>query len=114
MQVFVTGGTGLLGNNLVRALRARGHEVKALVRSKKKADTLLAGTGAEIVVGDMREVSGFASALGGVDAVAHTAAYFREYYTPGDHGSSLEDINIKGTLGQFYSRKNTGFEPMAC
>lgn len=98
MQVFVTGGTGLLGNNLVRALRARGHGVKALVRSKKKADALLAGTGAEIVVGDMRDVSGFASALDGVTAVAHTAAYFREYYAPGDHAASLEEINIKGTL----------------
>lgn len=98
MQVLVTGGTGLLGNNLVRALRAKGHDVKALVRSKKKAEALLAGTGAEIVVGDMRDVASFASALDGVDAVAHTAAYFREYYTPGDHAASLEDINIKGTL----------------
>jgi dihydroflavonol-4-reductase len=98
MRVFVTGGTGLLGNNLARALRAQGHEVAALVRSKKKAEALLAGTGVEVVVGDMRDVSGFQGALAGIDAVAHTAAYFREYYTPGDHASSLEDINIKGTL----------------
>jgi len=98
MRVFVTGGTGLLGNNLVRALRSQGHAVSSLVRSQKKADALLSGTGAEIVVGDMRDVSGFESALAGIDAVAHTAAYFREYYTPGNHASSLEDINIKGTL----------------
>jgi dihydroflavonol-4-reductase len=98
MQVFVTGGTGLLGNNLVRALQARGHDVKALVRSKSKADAMLTGTGAEVVVGDMRNVGGFAHALAGVDAVAHTAAYFREYYAPGEHASPLEDINIKGTL----------------
>jgi dihydroflavonol-4-reductase len=98
MRVFVTGATGLLGNNLVRALRAHGHEVTALVRSKKKASALLAGTGASIVVGDMRDVSGFAHALAGHDAVAHTAAYFREYFAPGDHSAALEDINIKGTL----------------
>jgi dihydroflavonol-4-reductase len=98
MRVFVTGATGLLGNNLVRALRARGHEVTALVRSKRKADALLAGTGAKIVVGDMRDVGGFAPALAGTEAVAHTAAYFREYYAPGNHTSSLEDINVKGTL----------------
>lgn len=98
MRVFVTGGTGMLGGNLVRALRAKGHEVRALVRSRQKADLLLAGTGAEIVVGDMRDVAGFAQSLDGIDAVAHTAAYFREYYAPGDHASSLEDINIKGTL----------------
>lgn len=98
MRVFVTGGTGLLGNNLVRALRARGHEVRALVRSRKKADALLAGTGVEIVVGDMRDVGGFEGALASCDAVAHTAAYFREYYAPGDHRTSLDEINIKGTL----------------
>jgi dihydroflavonol-4-reductase len=98
MRVFVTGGTGLLGNNLVRALRARGHSVRALVRSKSKADALLAGTGAEIVVGDMRDVRGFEGALAGIDAVAHTAAYFREYYAPGDHRSALEEVNIQGTL----------------
>lgn len=98
MQVFVTGGTGLLGNNLVRALTARGHGVRALVRSRQKADAMLAGSGAEIVVGDMRDVTGFSEALSGMDAVAHTAAYFREYFAPGEHASSLEEINIKGTL----------------
>jgi dihydroflavonol-4-reductase len=98
MQVFVTGATGLLGNNLVRALRARGHAVRALVRSRQKAAAMLAETGAEIVVGDMRDVAGFADALSGVGAVAHTAAYFREYYAPGEHAASLQDINITGTL----------------
>src|SRR3954462_3305592 len=82
MRVFVSGGTGLLGNNLVRALRVQGHEVRALVRSKRKAHALLGGTGAEIVGGDMRDVNRFENALEGIDAVAHTAAYFREYYTP--------------------------------
>jgi len=37
MKTFVTGATGLLGSNLVRALRAEGHSVRALVRSKEKA-----------------------------------------------------------------------------
>lgn len=34
---FVTGATGLLGNNLVRELIAKGCHVKALVRSLEKA-----------------------------------------------------------------------------
>ena len=33
MRAFVTGGTGLLGQNLVRALLAGGHEVLALARA---------------------------------------------------------------------------------
>jgi dihydroflavonol-4-reductase len=98
MKVFVTGATGLLGSNLVRALRAEGHSVKALVRSKEKAQRQLGDTGAELVAGDMEDVPGFAGALGGVDVVFHTAAYFREYYSAGDHWPKLEAINVRGTL----------------
>jgi len=98
MRAFVTGATGLLGNNLVRALRADGHEVRALVRSDTKASQLLGDTGAELVLGDMEDVPGFAETLAGCDVVFHTAAYFREYYTSGDHWAKLEAINIGGTL----------------
>lgn len=37
-SVFVTGATGLLGNNLVRELVAHGCTVKALVRSRAKGE----------------------------------------------------------------------------
>ena len=33
MRIFVTGGTGLLGNTIIRQLLERGHSVSALVRS---------------------------------------------------------------------------------
>ncbi len=98
MKAFVTGATGLLGNNLVRALRARGHAVRALVRSESRARELLAGTGADVVPGDMEDVAGFAAALAGCDVLFHTAAYFREYYTVGDHWPKLESINVHGTV----------------
>lgn len=98
MKAFVTGATGLLGNNLVRALRAEGHEVVGLVRSDAKARRLLDGTGVTWLVGDMRSPEAFAPALGGCDAVFHTAAYFREYYQPGDHAEALAAVNVRGTL----------------
>jgi dihydroflavonol-4-reductase len=98
MKAFVTGATGLLGNNLVRALRAEGYEVVGLVRSDAKARRLLGDTGATWVVGDMRSPEAFAAALGGCDAVFHTAAYFREYYQPGDHAEALAAVNVRGTL----------------
>lgn len=96
--VFVTGATGLLGNNLVRQLVASGHHVRALVRSRDKAQRALAGLPVELVLGDMRDVPAFAPSLDGVDAVFHTAAYFREYYGPGDHEAEMMRINIDGTL----------------
>ena len=108
MKAFVTGATGLLGNNLVRALLAEGHPVRALVRSPEKAARLLADTGAEVVAGDMEDVAAFAPALDGCDVVFHTAAYFREYYGPGDHWPKLEKINVQGTLALAESARARG------
>lgn len=96
--VFVTGATGLLGNNLVRQLTAQGYRVKALVRSLEKARRYLSGLPLELIQGDMADVAAFAPALAGVSAVFHTAAYFREYYQPGDHQAELTRINVEGTL----------------
>jgi dihydroflavonol-4-reductase len=98
MRAFVTGATGLLGNNLVRALLADGHTVRALVRSETKAKRLLGDVSLELVLGDMEDVPGFAGALAGCDLVFHTAAYFREYYGAGDHWRKLEAINVHATL----------------
>lgn len=98
MRAFVTGCTGLLGNNLVRQLVAAGHQVGGLIRSEEKARRLLGDLDLRLVRGDMRDVAGFAAALDGCDVVFHTAAYFREYYQPGDHAAALDDINVRGTL----------------
>ncbi len=99
MKAFVTGSTGLLGNNLVRLLLEQGHQVKALVRSKEKAEKLFAGLPIEYVVGDMENVAAFAAEMQGCDVLFHTAAYFREYYQGhSDHWKKLENINIKGSI----------------
>ena len=98
MRTFVTGSTGLLGNNLVRILLQAGHEVWALARSKEKARRELGDTAARIVVGNIRNVPEFAYDLKGIDVVFHTAAYFREYYNPGDHSKIIELTNVRSTL----------------
>lgn len=98
MKAFVTGGTGLLGGNLVRALLAEGHSVKALARSQEKAERYLGDTEAEVVLGDLAEIDGWSSHLEGCDTVFHTAAYFREYYSPGDHWPTMKRLNVDATL----------------
>jgi dihydroflavonol-4-reductase len=98
MRVLVTGATGMLGNNLVRALLAEGHEVRGLVRSKDKASRVLAGLDIELVQGDIRDVPGIAPMFHSMEAVCHTAAYFREYYRIGDHAQALREVNIDATL----------------
>jgi nucleoside-diphosphate-sugar epimerase len=55
MRVFVTGATGALGQQLVPALIAAGHEVTATTRRPGKLGRLLAGN---FVVSQMTEARG--------------------------------------------------------
>lgn len=94
---FVTGATGLLGNNLVRLLVDKGVVVRALARSVDKARKQFGTLPVEIVQGDLENVSGFAHALNGVDVVFHAAAFFRDSYKGGSHWEELHRINVAGT-----------------
>lgn len=110
MKVFVTGSTGLLGNNLVRELLQQGHEVKALVRSLAKAKQQFGDLPIGYVQGDMDDISGFEAELAGCQALFHTAAYFREYFGNGDHWQTLEKINVTGTIELFRAAMRQGVE----
>ena len=94
---FVTGSTGLLGNNLVRELIKKGFQVKALARSKNKAKQQFDGLDVEIVEGDLTDIQGFKDSLIGCDVLFHTAAFFRDNYKGGDHWRELHQINVEGT-----------------
>ena len=100
-SAFVTGATGLLGNNLVRLLVSRGVHVKALSRSRAKAERQFGDLPVEIVTGDMAKVGEFAAHLQGNDVVFHTAAFFRDGYKGGRHWKELYDANVHGTAELF-------------
>ncbi len=72
MDVFVTGGTGAIGREAVKALVADGHTVSALARSDQKARWLL-DHGAEPVRVSLFDEDGLAIAFGGQQAVANLA-----------------------------------------
>ncbi|MCA9837247.1 MAG: NAD-dependent epimerase/dehydratase family protein, partial [Trueperaceae bacterium] len=99
MKAFVTGATGLLGINLIRLLKSKGYQVKALIRSKDKAQKWLGDLDLELIQGDMTRVGDFAPALAGCDVLFHTAAYFNDYYqgNPKSHWEKLKAVNIEGT-----------------
>lgn len=100
MKAFVTGGTGMLGSNLVHLLVERGHQVRALIRSEVKASRLFGDQeGIRFVVGHIENVEGFAHELSGSDVLFHTAAYFRECFVDsGNHKEKLQKINVHGTI----------------
>jgi len=73
VKVLVTGGTGFVGPKVVHALRAREHDVRALVRKPERAKTLEAW-GCELVQGDMTDPASLEGAVQGCDAVVHLVA----------------------------------------
>ena len=92
----------------MRLLVSRGVRVKALVRSREKAEKQLAGLPVEIVVGEMTNVGGFAKELHGVDVIFHTAAYFRDNYKGGKHWKQLFATNVLGTAHLFSEAYKAG------
>jgi nucleoside-diphosphate-sugar epimerase len=71
VKLAVTGAAGFLGRAVVDAALARGHQVVAVVRSEPAQGD---HRDVEWVRCDLRQPSGLATALAGVDAVLHLAA----------------------------------------
>lgn len=73
MNVFVTGGTGFVGAHLVKALRARGDTVTALVRRPALAAQLGWGDDVRQVRGDLADEAALRAGCAGADVVYHVA-----------------------------------------
>ena len=74
---LVTGATGFTGGYLARGLRARGQQVRVLVRDRERARDL-ESAGLDVSVGDVRDRAAVDAALGGVEVVYHIAAIYRQ------------------------------------
>ncbi|MDB4476816.1 NAD-dependent epimerase/dehydratase family protein [Rhodopirellula sp.] len=72
MKVFVTGGTGLLGNAILRGLNDAGHESVALVRRTYDSG-VFDGIDTEFVTGDLLDRNLMTSVIEDCDAVVHSA-----------------------------------------
>ena len=95
MKVFVTGGTGFIGGEVVRQLRRRGEEVVCLVRSPGKAGKLK-GLGCALASGDLGDEGAIRAAMQGCDAVIHAAAMY-EVGIPAKQRPAMWDANVEGT-----------------
>jgi NADH dehydrogenase len=71
--ILVTGGTGFVGGHVVRALRARGLDVRCLVRDAQRAGRVTS-LGCEIAEGDVTKPESLAVATAGCDAIVHLVA----------------------------------------
>ncbi len=92
MNVLVTGGTGFVGSHLIEALRAAGHEIRALVRPTSDRQ-LIRRLGAEAIDGDLDDPATIHDACRGCEVVFHAAArvdVFSSY-------SALYSTTVAGT-----------------
>ena len=84
MRVLVTGATGFTGGHLARALKARGHDVTAMVRRMPEGTSeRLSLDGIRVVPGDLADPTSLPAALGGgFDVVYNIAALYRQAGLP--------------------------------
>ena len=93
MNCFITGASGFIGANLVHELVARGHRVKALLRSKSDRRGLV-GAEFEPVEGDVSDRAALKAAMHGCDWCFHVAASYHLWlrdYRP------MYAANVEGT-----------------
>jgi dihydroflavonol-4-reductase len=95
MRVFVTGGTGFIGGQVVRRLRERGDEVRALVRSPDKGQAL-ADLGCELVSGTLSNKDAIGAGMQGCEAAIHGAAVY-EVGIPESEHRAMYEANVIGT-----------------
>lgn len=90
---LVTGGSGHIGNVLVRQLLRRGVPVRALLRGKE-IPPALQGLDLEIIRGDILQPESLKAAMDGVDIVYHLAA---KISLAAGADPEAELVNLKGT-----------------
>lgn len=91
----MTGGTGFIGGEVARQLRARGEEVVCLVRSPEKA-AKLTELGCELVSGDLGDAEAMRNGMQGCDGVVHAAAMY-EVGIPEKQHPAMYDANVRGS-----------------
>lgn len=90
MDVAVTGAAGHVGGNLVRELIRGGHDVSALVYRDMRA---LEGTGADLLKGDVTDLSSLEKAFDGAGIVINCAAHIS---ITGEDGGRVDEVNVTG------------------
>ncbi len=93
-RVCVTGGTGLLGYQVVQALCTVGAEVCVLALSPRGEHPLLKSSGIEMIFGDVRDPEQVRRAVADRDVVFHLAGFVAVW---GSALQKMRDVHAIGT-----------------
>jgi NADH dehydrogenase len=105
MKVFVTGGTGFVGQEVVRQLHEAGQAIRLLTRNPKaeSAQAVASRYGAEVHAGNILDAASLGGALDGVAAVVHLTGIITEV-----GASTFEHVHIEGTRNVLAAAKQAG------
>jgi len=105
MKIAVTGATGLLGGQVVRAALADGHDVTAIVRSTGTAQ--LQDLDIRQVRAGLADGQRLSTALNGVEGLVHCAAV---YAFGADRAAEVRRVNADGTRAVIEAAAAAGVE----
>lgn len=97
MKVFLTGGTGFIGQPLTLALLKRGWDVCALVRRPESREAqALARLGATLVQGDVTDRASLAAPMRGAGVVINNAGWYALGIGGKEAEAQMQAINVDG------------------
>ena len=97
MRVFLTGGTGFIGQALARLYSDRALQLDALVRRPESAPALyLASLGATLIAGDVTQRESMRAAIARADLVIHNAGVY-EFGADAALRRRMQAANVDGT-----------------
>jgi len=97
MKIFLTGGTGFIGQPLAQSLISRGWNVVALVRKVNSPQArTLAKMGAQCVSGDVTDRESMRAKMTETDMVVHNAGWY-EFGVTEKGRQLMHAINVTGT-----------------
>lgn len=97
MQVFLTGGTGFIGQPLTQCLLRRNWNVTALVRKPESPSAqALSKLGAQLATGDVTDRESMRASMASADIVIHNAGYY-EFGIDSIGIQRAQQINVNGT-----------------
>lgn len=102
MKILVTGGTGVIGEGVIRELLARGHQVRLL--SRHADEDVKQWEGVEPFAGDVSDPATIAGSAAGCDAILHIAGIVAE--NPPE--ATFESVNVGGTQNVIDEAKRSG------
>jgi len=106
--ILVVGGTGELGSRVVTVLRARGPEVRCLVRPGTD-ESALAWQGADVVRGDLTEPASLPQACKGISTVVATATVIARRLA-GARRPSIHQVDQLGMAALIDAAEEAGVE----